>query len=66
MDEKYYYVAREVAKRTPVTTEQVLLEISNVISALTGFGYSKEKIDERITIEHIENIVMKNVAKARG
>lgn len=65
LDEKYYDVAIEVAKRTPVMTEQVLLEISKVISALTGFGYSKEKIDESITVEHIENIVMKKVAKAR-
>lgn len=63
--EKYYNVAMEVAKRTPITTEQVLSEISRVISALTGFGYSKDKIEESITIEHIENIVMEKIARNR-
>lgn len=63
--EKYYNIAIEVAKRTPVTMENVLNTISKTISALTGFGYSKDKIDESITVEHIENIVMKNVAKDR-
>lgn len=65
MDQKHYEVAVEVAKRTPVTTEDVLTTISRTISALTGFGYSKEKINESITVEHIENIVMKRVARGR-
>lgn len=61
MKSKYYSIARSVAKRTPLSTPQVLSEISKVINVLIGFGYSSEKVDESITVEHIENIVMKKV-----
>lgn len=65
MDRKYYDIAIAVARRTPVTIEDVSATIRDTISALTGFGYSKKKIDESITVEHIENIVMKRVTRGR-
>lgn len=64
-NKKYYAIARKVAKKTPITTEQVLTTISKVISVLSGFGYSKDIIESYITVEHISNVVMKNVAKGR-
>lgn len=54
MLERYYKIANEIAERTVFSRTEVLGTIAFEIYCLVSKGYSKEEIEERMTIEHIE------------
>ena len=61
--EKYLNIATEVANNTSVTVHDVTNTISHMINTLIEFGFSRDEIEKKITIDNVENIVRKRISR---
>lgn len=61
MNQKLYDVAKEVARKTPASTDQVLMEILRLSDMMARIGITTEEILEGITVESVEKVIMEKV-----
>lgn len=54
---KYINIAKEVARRNVYSIMSVIEEINMIETRYKYLGYTKEEIDEMITVDSIERII---------